>query len=107
VTFWGADWSAANTLSGGPAPASFKGFASSTGEPPMNGNNWTCRAGNASSPPSGPLPTYMGVLVTDSVSKSGSTIHGDTVHIVVVKVDPGYSTNPGHPGTGTVVAVFS
>jgi hypothetical protein len=49
----------------------------------------------------------MGVLVTDSVSKSGSTIHGDTVHIVVVKVDPGYSTNPGHPGTGTVVAVFS
>ena len=107
VTFWGANWSAANTVSGGPAPHSFKGFASSTSEPPKKGNNWTCRTGNASSPPSGPLPTYMGVVVTDSVNQSGSKIRGDIVHIVVVKVDPGYSGNPGHPGTGTVVAVYS
>lgn len=107
VTFWGANWSGANTLSGGPAPHSFKGFASSTSEPPMNGNTWMCRTGNASSPPSGPLPTYMGVVVADSVTQSRSRIHGDTVHIVVVKVDPGYSGNPGHPGTGTVVAVYS
>jgi hypothetical protein len=43
------------------------------------------------------------VIVTSSYSKSGSTISGDTVHIVVVKTDAGYQPNPGHPGTGTVV----
>ena len=48
----------------------------------------------------------MGVVVTSSVSKSGSTISGDSKHIVVVKVDPGYAPSPGHPGTGTIVATF-
>jgi hypothetical protein len=48
----------------------------------------------------------MGVLVTDSATKSGSTIGGHWARIVVVKVDPGYSPNPGHPGTGTIVATF-
>jgi hypothetical protein len=48
----------------------------------------------------------MGVLVTDDVSKSGSTIGGTTVHIVVVKVDPGYGSDPGHHGTGTIVATY-
>lgn len=107
VTFWGAQWSSANTLTGGPAPASFKGFATNTSEPPANGNTWTCTAGNSSEPPAGPLPVFMAVVVADSVTKSGPTISGDTVHIVVVRVNPGYAPNPGHPGTGTVVAVFS
>ena len=30
VTFWGAQWSKSNTLSGGSASASFKGFADKT-----------------------------------------------------------------------------
>ena len=51
----------------------------------------------------------MGVIVTSRYSQSGSLISGDTVHIVVVKTDPGYDPglypNPGHPGTGTVVAL--
>jgi hypothetical protein len=42
--------------------------------------------------------------VTSKVTKSGSQISGNTVHIVVVKVDPGYQPNPGHAGTGTVEA---
>jgi hypothetical protein len=46
----------------------------------------------------------MGVVVTGSYSKSGATISGNTVHIVVVKTDPGYGPNPGHAGTGTVIA---
>ena len=46
----------------------------------------------------------MGVIVTSSTTKSGSKISGNTVHIVVVKVDPGYQPNPGHAGTGTVEA---
>ena len=48
----------------------------------------------------------MGVLVASTATKSGSTISGNTVKIVVVKTDPGYSTNPGHDGTGTYVATY-
>ena len=46
----------------------------------------------------------MSVVVTSKVTKSGSTISGTIVHIVVVKTNAGYDANPGHPGTGTVVA---
>jgi hypothetical protein len=46
----------------------------------------------------------MAVIVSSSVSKSGPTISGNTVHLVVVKTNPGYAPDPGHAGTGTVVA---
>jgi hypothetical protein len=36
--------------------------------------------------------------------RAGSTISGDTEHLVIVKTNPGYAPNPGHAGTGTVVA---
>jgi hypothetical protein len=45
------------------------------------------------------------VVVSSSISQSGSTISGDTVHIVIVRTNPGYEPNPGHAGTGTVVSV--
>jgi hypothetical protein len=48
----------------------------------------------------------MGVVVASNVTQSGSTITGDSVHIVVVKTNPGYAPSPGHPGTGTIVATF-
>jgi len=48
----------------------------------------------------------MAVIVTSSVTKAGSAISGNATAIVVLKTDPGYSGNPGHAGTGTVVAVF-
>lgn len=106
VTFWGAKWSKLNHLSGGPAPASFKGFAATLSvEPPKCGITWTTGPGNSSNPPA-TLPTYMGVLVSSKVTKSGPKISGDAKSIVVVKTDPGYAPNPGHAGTGTVVAVF-
>jgi len=103
VTFWGAQWWKLNSLSGGAAPASFKGFALSPATPSC-GASWTTGPGNSPNPPAGPLPDFMGVIVTSSVSKSGSQISGNTVHMVVVQTDPGYSNNPGHAGTGTVVA---
>jgi hypothetical protein len=105
VTFWGAQWAKHNSLSGGPAPSSFKGFEDSV-IPPMCAAGWSTDPGNSTPPPSGPLPTYMGVIVSSSITKSGSTISGDTPHIVVVKTDAGYAPNPGHAGTGTVVAQF-
>jgi hypothetical protein len=45
----------------------------------------------------------MTVIGSSKISKSGSAISGDTVHVVVVKTNPGYAPNPGHAGTGTVV----
>jgi hypothetical protein len=105
VTFWGAQWAKENSLSGGGAPPSFKGFAKNPAMPSC-GTPWSSRPGNSSRPPSGPLPADMGVIVSSTITKSGSQISGNTQHIVVVKVDPGYQPNPGHPGTGTVEAQF-
>ncbi len=104
VTWWGSQWSKQNTLSGGAAPSAFKGSAASTSTtPPSCPGTWTAAPGNSSGPPSS-VPTYMGVVVTSAITKSGGTISGDTVHIVVIKTDPGYAPDPGHPGTGTIVA---
>jgi Bacterial Ig-like domain (group 1) len=104
VTFWGAQWAKDNSLSGGSAPRSFKGFAENPTTPSC-GADWTADPGNSTPPPDGPLPAFMGVIVTSSADQSGSTIAGNTVHIVIVKTDSGYQPNAGHAGTGTVVAV--
>ena len=104
VTFWGAQWSTDNSLSGRTAPASFKGFANNIPHNPAKcGDTWVTDPGNSSNPP-GSVPDQMAVIVSSSISKSGSTISGNTPKVVVVKTDPGYQPNPGHPGTGTVVA---
>jgi hypothetical protein len=110
VTWWDSSWSGLNSLSGGAAPAAFKGFAATVTLPttsPANlcGTTFTTGPGNSASPPAS-VPSYMGVLVASSVSKSGSTINGKWAKIVVVKTGSGYAPNPGHPGTGTIVATF-
>ena len=46
------------------------------------------------------------MIVSSSISKSGSTISGNTVHEVIVKTNAGYAPNPGHAGTGMVVATI-
>ena len=79
VTFWGAQWSDTNGLSGGPAPSSFKGFEESSASPTCGGT-WTARPGNSAHPP-GSVPTTMAVVVTGSVRQSGSTIAGDVTHL--------------------------
>jgi hypothetical protein len=48
----------------------------------------------------------MAVIASSKVSKSGNTISGDIPAIVIVQTAPGYAPNPGHPGTGKVLAVF-
>jgi hypothetical protein len=105
VMFWGAQWAKVNSLTGGPAPRSFKGFAKSPSTPSC-GVAWRAAPGNSSPPPDGPLPALMGVIVTSSAAKSGPTTSGDTVQIVLVRTHPGYASNPGHARTGTVVAVL-
>lgn len=81
-----------------------KGFANGTSEPPACGRAWTTNPGNSSQPPDAPLPSFMGVVVSTTVSQSRSTISGDTSKIIVVTPNAGYDPNPGHHGTGTVVA---
>ena len=111
VTWWGDTWWMLNVLSGGTAPSSFKGFAGTitlptTSPPPAICASAWSSTGGASPPPTSGVPSYMGVVVTSSVKKSGSSISGNSVHIVVLKVNPGYGPSPTTPGTGTIVATF-
>jgi hypothetical protein len=105
-TFWGAQWAKSNSLSGGGAPSAFKGFADSTQTtPPSCATTFSSSPGNSSSPVDS-LPAYMGTAVTSQVTKHGNDIGGVITHIVVVVTDPGYAADPGHAGTGTVIATY-
>ena len=105
VLFWGAQWWKRNVLTGGTAPAAFKGFANSANPATARcGDTWKTRPGNSSFPPlavSGTAP----MIVSTHITKSGRVISGDIEEIVLVQVNPGYGPNPGHPGTGTIVGV--
>src|SRR5216683_1100926 len=105
VHFWGSQWSTANSLSGGGAPSAFKGFENGTLTPTCGSTIWSTVGGN-SPPPPATIPSYMAVIVTSSVKKSGNTISGNIVAIFIVKTDPGYAPDPAVPGTGTVVAIL-
>jgi hypothetical protein len=106
VTFWGAQWARVNSLSGGLAPSGFKGFASSTSPNPAScGGAWSSQTGRSSAPPSS-VPAYITVIVSSSIMQSGPTISGNTPQMAIIQTDPSYEPNPGHAGTGTVVAVF-
>jgi hypothetical protein len=102
VTFWGAQWWQDNATSAGTVASSFKGFAQAPSNPTC-GDVWMADPGNSTPPPPGPLPAFMSLIVTSSYSQSGPTISGNVEHIVVVRTNPGYQPDPGHPGTGTVV----
>ena len=105
VTFWGAQWWRLNHLSGGTAPASFKGFANcTTPNPPACGGTWQSDPGNSSGPPPS-VPADITVIVSSLVTQSGPIISGDIPKMVIVHTDPGYQPNPGHAGTGTVTAI--
>jgi parallel beta-helix repeat protein len=105
VTFWDAQWGKLNSfLNGSTAPASFKGFAEQVSSTPARcGGTWTSDTGNSSGPPA-TIPAYMAVVVSSSITQTGSTIAGNISQIVIVQTNPGYAPNPGHAGTGTVVA---
>jgi hypothetical protein len=106
LTWWDSQWSNTNILTNGSAPSSFKGFAQNVNQTALTcGGTWTTSSGNSSNPPA-IVPSYMPVLVSSSITKSGSTISGDIQKIVIIKTDSGYAGNPGHAGTGTIVATL-
>ena len=109
VTYWSSEWYLANALSGGVAPESFKGFINNPSvAPPVCGVPWTTQqGGNSVVPPAaGAIPSYMGVVVSTGVAKTGPTTAGNIARIVVVQTAPGYSPNPGNRGMGTIVAQY-
>jgi hypothetical protein len=111
VTWWSHTWWRQNNLSGGIAPASFKAFADQVTTLPTSSPVTVCGTTFKTSPGSSPrppsdVPSYMGVLVASSATKAGNAIEGNWGKIVVVKTDPGYAPNAGHPGSGTIVATF-
>ena len=106
VTWWSDSWYQLNSLSGGQAPSSYKGFmAVPNSTPPVCGGTFTTTTGNSVVPPAG-VPSYMGIAVTDRVSKNGSTMSGKITKIVVVRTNPGYAASPVSPGTGSIVATY-
>jgi hypothetical protein len=105
VTFWGAQWAKANSLSGGSASSSFKGFANVTSPAPAAcGGTWTSDPGNSSGPPAA-IPQFITAIVSSSVTQSGSLISGNNVKLVIIKTDPGYGPSPSQAGTGTVYSI--
>jgi hypothetical protein len=104
VNFWGSQWAKDNAFSDGRAPASMKGFADDL-TAFVCGSRWTTRPGNSSAPPA-TLPSTINVIVSSNVTKSGSVITGNILHIVVVMVSPGYGPDPGHAGTGKIVGTI-
>jgi len=110
LTWWGSKWAKLNPLSGGGTP-NFKGFAQTfldgpaTVSDPACGGTWTGSTSGSTALPSG-VPAYMAVVVPNKVTQSGSTISGNVAEVVIVNTNSGYQPDPGHPGTGTVVATL-
>src|SRR6476659_5200094 len=86
VTFWSKQWSKDNHLSGvDRSPPSFKGFVTCTNNPPTCGDTWQGEPGNSGHPPD-TIPADITVIVSSSITKSGSTESGNIVKLVTVHV---------------------
>jgi hypothetical protein len=46
------------------------------------------------------------MTVASSIVQAGPQINGDSPHIVIVRIDPGYTSDPGHAGTAVIVGVL-
>ncbi|MCU1378741.1 MAG: putative internalin [Acidimicrobiales bacterium] len=98
--YWGAQWWKNNVLSAtNDEPPAFKGYADTL----LAGGLWTTKPGNAKPPAT--VPSYLVVIVASNITKSGSTISGNTVARVIIKTESGYGAAPGHVGSGKIVAV--
>jgi hypothetical protein len=103
VYFWGSQWWKRNSLSGGRAPAAFKGYVTCAPGPLDStacGKTWTADPGNSGHPPGASSGTLR-IVVTSRVTKKGPNISGNIVHVVDVSTG-GAGTNPGHTGTGNI-----
>ena len=88
VTFFSRHWAEFNSLSGGPAPEGFKGFARHPDPNPAEcGGTWTS---SSDSHPPGHVPPLITAIAASSIteSESGSTTFmGDIPMLVVIATD--------------------
>jgi hypothetical protein len=101
--FWGAQWWKQVLGGNWTANASFKGYANQVDR--ANGS-WTTRPGNSSGPPDS-VGRYISVIIATQATKQGSEISGNIAEIGILRVDdPGaYQPNPGHAGSGVLIAI--
>jgi uncharacterized repeat protein (TIGR01451 family) len=102
--FWGAQWWKQVLGGNWTDNASFKGYANQVDR--VN-KTWSTRPGNSSGPPDS-VSSYISVIVTTQSTKQGSDISGNIAETAILKVDDpnGYGPNPGHSGSGVVVAII-
>jgi hypothetical protein len=100
--FWGAQWDKQVKQGKYSSNASFKGYANT-----VNAPGWSTNPGNSSGPPAS-ISSYIKVIISSQITKTGSTISGNIIGYAIIKVDSpaGYASDPGHPGTGVVIAVL-
>jgi uncharacterized delta-60 repeat protein len=105
VIFWGAQWAKSNSLSGGAAPAKFKGYATFPDtNPPACGGAWTHQSRDDDQRPTN-LPAQVQAIVASSITDKGAAITGNIISTAIIQPDPGYDGNPGRPTTGTVLSI--
>ena len=54
---------------------------------------------NSSGPPS-TVPAFITVIVSSSITQSGSMIAGDIPKLAIVQINPGYASSPGQDDNG-------
>jgi RHS repeat-associated protein len=119
VNFWGHSWASQVTAGDYQAHGDFKGYADTVnqyricqsdarthGTPRLTDSCWSTKPGQSFPPTT--IPTYIGVIVSTSIDKSGPRDYGNIAALIVVKVDPepAYGPTPGKPGFGTISAVI-
>jgi len=91
----GAQWYTNNSLTGGIAPAEFKGFENQAASRQPAGLPGLRSRAPALSRPHGSF--LHGVIVSSKITQVGSTMTGDIAQIVVVKTDLAMRLMPGMP----------
>jgi hypothetical protein len=107
VTFFGRHWAERNSLSGGPAPEDFKGFAQHPNPNPAQcGGTWS---GHNQSHP-GNIPRFITVIASSRITESASdsTFMGDIPILVVIRTDDepdAVNSDEDESLTGTVIGI--
>jgi hypothetical protein len=106
VTYYGGEWRKANSLSAtSNPPAAFKGLATKlAADPAPAGTLWSAPSGDSADLPA-TVPSYMAVIVSSRVAKSGSKVTGDVVRLAVVRTNADYVPGTAR-ATGELVAML-
>jgi hypothetical protein len=106
VTLWGAQW-AKQVVSGDyNANSSFKGYTDAVTGNVNTGFTWTSKPGNSKPPAT--VTASINVIISNSITKHGSTIQGTCNGIATIQLNDtaSYNANPGSTLTGIVTVIY-